>query len=96
MELLNEPIYERLYCQSKNNRNSINHIFSSPQKANLLTITGENQNKIEFQKKKEQKLVEKKIHEEKRKEAMEFLTKIKKEKEKIEKKKHKIIRFKEK
>ena len=95
MELINEPIHERLYFQSKNSR-ALDTIFPTDQKPSLLAICGENQALAELRRQKEQKLIQRRIHEEKRKEAMEFVIKIKKEKEKQEQKKNKIIRLRDK
>lgn len=82
-ELDKSPIHERLYLQNKLKPMTASNYLELSHKPSLLAITGENQTLIELKRQKELKITEKKLNEEKRKEAEEFVSKIKKEKGKL-------------
>lgn len=81
IDLSSEPIHERLYLQNpKNPSLTPSQRLGEREKPSLLAITGENPTLLELQKLKEQKEIEKIEQREKRKQALVFVNRIKREK----------------
>lgn len=97
LALANTPVHQRLYLQStKNLEGSPTNNFSEKVKPSLFAIKGANSNLPELIKQREQKEAEKKANEEKQKEALKLVHKFKKEKEKQQLVKRKIMHKREK
>lgn len=100
LELTNEPVHERLYfSKSRFSAQSPANQHTTYEKPCLISILsakmGGTNPILKMRNQREQKQSEQRLNEEKRKEAVMFLNRIKKDKEKQLVAKHKLIRLKE-